>query len=166
MGKRYYCAYCDRSFKDDPEARKKHLSSLQHAQNRTDHYNMFKDPEVILKEECSKIPCKWYLNVGECAFGLGCRYSHYTPPMIWELQRLVAIRNKSKLHVMPANGWPNPDDIIKEFFENPASPNGTDDFSYPTWRRPLELHNYPMLPPSLWPIIPENLANTTFKEWG
>ena len=41
MGKRYYCEYCDRSFKDDPEARKKHLSSLQHVKNRADHYNMF-----------------------------------------------------------------------------------------------------------------------------
>lgn len=55
----------------------------------------FLDPEVILREESTKIPCKWYLTNGECAFGLGCRYSHYTPPMIWELQRL-GIHNNSR----------------------------------------------------------------------
>lgn len=42
MGKTYYCDYCDRSFKDDVEARKKHLSSLQHAKNRANHYSVFK----------------------------------------------------------------------------------------------------------------------------
>jgi len=41
MGKTYYCDYCDRSFKDDVEARKKHLSSMQHMTNRASHYNMF-----------------------------------------------------------------------------------------------------------------------------
>ncbi|XP_016905065.1 zinc finger matrin-type protein 5 [Apis cerana] len=167
MGRRYYCEYCDRSFKDDPEARKKHLSSLQHAKNRADHYNMFKDPEIILREESTKIPCKWYLTNGECAFGLGCRYSHYTPPMIWELQRLVAMKNQSKLNINLENGWPNPDDIIKEYFENNTSTNTTDDFTYPNWHRPSELRDYSMLSPSLWPITPESLANTTrFEEWG
>nr|XP_034171464.1 zinc finger matrin-type protein 5 [Osmia lignaria] len=167
MGKRYYCAYCDRSFKDDPEARKKHLSSLQHAKNRADHYNMFKDPEVILREESTKTPCKRYLTIGDCAFGLGCRYSHYTPPMIWELQRLVAIKQQSKLNVMPEHGWPNPDDIIKEYFQDIMNSNNTEEINYPMWHRPLELHDYSMLPPSLWPITPESLENTpTFKEWG
>ncbi|XP_076676955.1 zinc finger matrin-type protein 5 [Andrena cerasifolii] len=167
MGKRYYCAYCDRSFKDDTEARKKHLSSLQHAKNRADHYNIYKDPEVILKEECAKMPCKRYMTVGDCAFGLGCRYSHYTPPMIWELQRLVHMKTESRLHAMPKNGWPNPDDITKEYFENSMNPSSTEEPSYPTWFKPLELHDYSRLPPSLWPITPESLADTsTFKEWG
>ncbi|XP_076236190.1 zinc finger matrin-type protein 5 [Calliopsis andreniformis] len=167
MGRRYYCEYCDRSFKDDPEARKKHLSSLQHAKNRADHYNMFKDPEVILREESMKTPCKRYLTIGDCAFGLGCRYSHYTPPMLWELQRLAEMKKQSKSHAMPENGWPDPDNIIKEFFENTESSSSTEELSHPSWRRPLELQNYSMLPPSLWPITPESLADTsTFKEWG
>lgn len=58
----------------------------------------FIDPEIILREESTKIPCKWYLTNGECAFGLGCRYSHYTPPMIWELQRLGIIHNNSMIN--------------------------------------------------------------------
>ncbi|XP_076176409.1 zinc finger matrin-type protein 5 [Ptiloglossa arizonensis] len=166
MGKRYYCAYCDRSFKDDTEARKKHLSSLQHAKNRADHYNMYKDPEIILKEECAKTPCKRFLTIGDCAFGLGCRFSHYSPPMIWELQRLVNMKNQSRLHFTPENGWPNPDDIIKEYFESTVNLNNTDELNYPTWYKSSEIQDA-MLPPSLWPITPESLANTsTFKEWG
>lgn len=42
MGKQYYCDYCDRSFKDETDARKKHLSSLQHINNKANHYNQFK----------------------------------------------------------------------------------------------------------------------------
>jgi hypothetical protein len=48
----------------------------------------FADPETILKEEYGKTPCKRYMTVGECAFGLGCRFSHYTPSMMWELEQL------------------------------------------------------------------------------
>lgn len=48
----------------------------------------FLDPATILQEEYSKTPCKRYMTVGDCAFGFGCRYSHYTPHMIWELQQL------------------------------------------------------------------------------
>lgn len=46
------------------------------------------DPETILKEEYGKTSCKRYMTVGDCAFGHGCRFSHYTPQMIWELQQL------------------------------------------------------------------------------
>ncbi|KAG7198665.1 hypothetical protein KM043_006020 [Ampulex compressa] len=166
MGKRYYCDYCDRSFKDDAEARKKHLSSLQHVKNRADHYNMFKDPEVILREECAKTPCKRYMTSGDCAFGLGCRFSHYTPPMIWELQRIVAMRNASKASVAPEKGWPNPENIIEEYFEDTGDSSTTEEFQYPVWSIPLELHSYPNLPPSLWPITPESVTDSNFAKWG
>lgn len=42
MGKTYYCDYCDRFFKDEVEARKKHLSSMQHVANRESHYSIYK----------------------------------------------------------------------------------------------------------------------------
>lgn len=41
-GNRYYCDYCDRSFKDAQGARKKHLESVQHLKNKEDHYRRFK----------------------------------------------------------------------------------------------------------------------------
>ena len=43
MGKnRYYCDFCDRSFKDNVVQRKKHLSSTVHKQNRDAYYQQFK----------------------------------------------------------------------------------------------------------------------------
>lgn len=39
MGKRYYCDYCDRSFIDDLEARKKHLNGSMHMRLRKEHYD-------------------------------------------------------------------------------------------------------------------------------
>lgn len=76
------------------------------------------------------------------------------------------MKNQSRLHFTPENGWPNPDDIIKEYFESTVNLNNTDELNYPTWYKSSEIQDA-MLPPSLWPITPESLANTsTFKEWG
>ncbi|XP_015609430.1 zinc finger matrin-type protein 5 [Cephus cinctus] len=166
MGKRYYCDYCDRSFKDDSEARKKHISSLQHAKNRADHYSLFKAPETILKEESEKIPCKRYMTHGDCAFGNGCKFSHYTPPMIWELQRIVAQKNQSRSMRSLTNKVPGPDEIIKEFFENTADPDIAQEINTPLWSLPIELQNYTSLPPSLWPITAESVTHSEFGKWG
>ena len=48
MGKQYYCDYCNRSFKENAEARKKHLTSLMHINNRTDHYNLYRGNRIII----------------------------------------------------------------------------------------------------------------------
>ncbi|XP_032686872.1 zinc finger matrin-type protein 5 isoform X2 [Odontomachus brunneus] len=165
MGKRYYCDYCDRSFKDDVEARKKHLSSLQHMKNRANHYSIFKDPETILKEEYKKTPCKRHMSFGDCAFGFGCRFSHYTPYMIWTLERLVATKN-SKESLPPKGGWPNPEDIIKEYFKNVTDSSDIEEFNYPVWNISSQLVDYPNLPPSLWPSTPENAVNSSLSKWG
>lgn len=42
MGKRYFCEYCDRAFKDTSTSRKNHLKSLQHSQNKKAWYDSFK----------------------------------------------------------------------------------------------------------------------------
>ncbi|XP_011640778.1 zinc finger matrin-type protein 5 [Pogonomyrmex barbatus] len=167
MGKIYYCDYCDRSFKDDVDARKKHLFSMQHVTNRVSHYNMFKDPETILKEEYDKTPCKRYMTVGDCAFGLGCRFSHYTPPMIWELQQLAAMKNSKLPIVQPKDGWPNSEDIIKEYFENVIDTSDTEDLpihNYPVWNTPSM--NFSYLPPSLRPLTSETMMDCNFSKWG
>ena len=41
MGKKYYCDYCDTSFPDSLEGRKKHNSGLIHQQMKDAHYNQF-----------------------------------------------------------------------------------------------------------------------------
>lgn len=40
MGRRYYCDYCDKTFIDDLDARKKHLSSSHHIKLRNLHYEL------------------------------------------------------------------------------------------------------------------------------
>lgn len=166
MGKRYYCDYCDRSFKDDSEARKKHLTSLQHAKNRADHYSRYKDPETILKEESAKITCKRFMTYGDCAFGNGCRFSHYTPQMMWELRHIVALKNQALTSAMFQHGEPNPKEIIKEFFENISDEDIVEESDCPLWNVPVELQNYPNLPPSLWPITSDSITNSSFGKWG
>lgn len=42
MGKKYYCEYCDKSFKDDSNIRKKHIEGLPHQKARQEHYANFK----------------------------------------------------------------------------------------------------------------------------
>lgn len=38
MGRRYYCDYCDKTFIDDIDARKKHINGLLHQNLRKEHY--------------------------------------------------------------------------------------------------------------------------------
>jgi len=165
MGKRYYCDYCDRSFKDDNEARRKHISSLQHAKNRADHYSSFKEPETILREESAKTPCKRFLNYGDCAFGNGCRFSHYTPQMIWQIQQIVGRKNSGRSQSKTSNR-PNPAEIIQEFFQDQILMDSTEKIGYPVWNHPPELQNYHNLPPSLWPVTSETVIDSDFGKWG
>ncbi|XP_034951060.1 zinc finger matrin-type protein 5 [Chelonus insularis] len=164
MGRSYYCDYCDRSFKDNYEARKKHLCSTQHVNNRLEHYRYFKDPEEILKEETEKIPCKKLMSGGECAFGNNCRFSHYTPPMIYELQRICAWKKYSQ-STMQMTKEPNTDEIIHEYFQNPIISSNNQIFKNPLWSSPGELQNL-NLPPSLQPLTPKSITDSNFPDWG
>lgn len=46
MGKKYYCDYCDKSFPDSLEGRKKHNLGLYHQQMKDAHYNQFAGPKL------------------------------------------------------------------------------------------------------------------------
>ncbi|XP_015518150.1 zinc finger matrin-type protein 5 [Neodiprion pinetum] len=165
MGRRYYCDYCDRSFKDDPEARKKHLSSIQHSRNRTEHYDRFKDAAVILKEESAKTPCKRFITQGDCAFGSGCRFSHYTPHMMWELEQHVLARERQSLQGVDLP--PLASEAIDELLEGGTEAGDQVRRSFvPRWNYPVELQSFSNLPPSLWPITPDSITDTNFGKWG
>merc|ERR1712189_152789 len=58
MGKKYYCDYCDKSFPDSLEGRKKHNLGLYHQQMKDAHYNQFADSRTKLARELTKGPCK------------------------------------------------------------------------------------------------------------
>uniref|UniRef100_A0A0L8I8X0 Zinc finger matrin-type protein 5 n=1 Tax=Octopus bimaculoides TaxID=37653 RepID=A0A0L8I8X0_OCTBM len=68
MGKRYYCDFCDKSFADLPNNRKKHINGSLHQRMRKQHYDAFRDAESILAEEAHKIPCKQLLRTGNYIF--------------------------------------------------------------------------------------------------
>lgn len=41
MGKKYYCDYCDTSFPDSKEGRKKHNEGLVHQRMKEAHFRQF-----------------------------------------------------------------------------------------------------------------------------
>jgi len=87
MGKnRYYCDFCERSFKDNVVQRKKHLSSTIHKQKRDAFYLQFKDKKQIYKENISKQPCFKFLRNGTCPFGNSCIYRHLSNKELEELR--------------------------------------------------------------------------------
>ncbi|XP_053599106.1 zinc finger matrin-type protein 5 [Microplitis demolitor] len=164
MGKRYYCDYCDRSFKDDPEARKKHISSLQHVNKRSEYYQQFKDPQDILEDESWKITCKKLFTSGECAFGNNCKFSHYSPLMIQELEKIVAWRKQSKsVDFIPKKS--NLYGIINEYFENPFVTDYSQ-VNYPVWNTTTNSENYGNLPPSLSLMTSKHVTDSNFEKWG
>ncbi|CAG8465200.1 12908_t:CDS:2 [Acaulospora colombiana] len=77
-----YCDYCDRSFPDNAEARRKHIEGTQHQNNVKLHYDSYKglkntlDPAELLVENSKKSPCRKFFESGYCPFGLSCKYSH------------------------------------------------------------------------------------------
>uniref|UniRef100_A0A0A9VYE6 Zinc finger matrin-type protein 5 n=1 Tax=Lygus hesperus TaxID=30085 RepID=A0A0A9VYE6_LYGHE len=79
MGKRYFCDYCQRSFVDDIESRKKHLNGVSHLRMKKEYYFMIRDMKTLVQEERSKEPCRRFRNTGECSFGVLCNHTHYTP---------------------------------------------------------------------------------------
>ncbi|XP_048525417.1 uncharacterized protein LOC109541484 isoform X2 [Dendroctonus ponderosae] len=87
MGRRYYCEYCDKTFIDELEARRKHLQSAHHIKLRNMHYEHCRDPATILKEELLKTPCRKYFQNGTCMFEGSCKYTHYSPEQLCVLRQ-------------------------------------------------------------------------------
>lgn len=56
MGKKYYCEYCDKRFKDDVNIRQKHLNGLAHQTARNDHYAKYKGKidSIVQDQKCNK----------------------------------------------------------------------------------------------------------------
>ncbi|XP_068081367.1 zinc finger matrin-type protein 5 [Anabrus simplex] len=172
MGKRYFCDYCDRSFVDDIEARKKHLNGSVHIRLRKEHYDKFKDGKTVLLEESAKIPCKRYQRNGECVFGSNCRYSHYTPQemenlrlRVQEEERLEEIKRTS-LPVDEGEGpsltsWLQKRSQVKLLVKSSGETN-----SHFTWAVPQCLQGRSHLPPSLQSIRIEDFTSSEFESWG
>ncbi|XP_054765609.2 zinc finger matrin-type protein 5-like [Lytechinus pictus] len=176
MGKRYYCDYCDKSFADNSENRKKHLNGVVHDRLRKLHYSQFREPEEILSEERAKIPCVKIKQSGFCPFEGNCRYSHLTPE--WErelLEKIEAKKLAAKTAEDRAANQPEPNladwldkrkkkDNASSTSEGVDPSGGSAALQHMQFSLPPELQNIPDLPPSMIPPTGDCFAETA--EWG
>ncbi|XP_038059630.1 zinc finger matrin-type protein 5-like [Patiria miniata] len=188
MGKRYYCDYCDKSFADNVQNRKKHMHGVQHQSLMKMHYFAFKDPEEILAEESAKRPCQRFNQSGECMFGHNCRFSHLTPQRRDEL--IAEIEARKQKHFQKSRQRDDQD--RQRLSENPTvedwlekrqkkrktggeTRQGTEggaakdisaEDSLRTFSLPPALQGIPNLPPSLIPPSMECLMRAKDVEWG
>ncbi|GIY11791.1 hypothetical protein CDAR_312391 [Caerostris darwini] len=165
MGKQYYCDYCNRSFADGAENRKKHLVSLQHEKMRKAHYDMFKDAATILEENKSKNPCRQFHTAGYCVYESSCKYSHLTPADIMRLHEQAAEQSgiRKNRPDPDINAWLQ----TKNLKTDSSSNSDLAGVSNPVL--PPMLANIPNLPPSLIPCKPYELMDfgkDAANQWG
>ncbi|XP_077996239.1 zinc finger matrin-type protein 5-like [Glandiceps talaboti] len=177
MGKRYYCDYCDKTFPDNPQNRKKHLNGIQHQLAAKSHYDQFKDPAIKIKEEAQKNPCRRFQQTGFCNFGVSCRYSHMTPESLEALEREIEHRkiqklNKRKRRLAKLDEGFSLDDWLakklkkKETKESKTESTTSTDADDITFTLPPELQGVPNLPPSILPPPQGGYQVTETAEWG
>nr|CAD7588323.1 unnamed protein product [Timema genevievae] len=188
MGKIYYCDFCDRSFVDGHDARKKHLMGSMHLRLRKEHYDSLRayvfysdettpfiyslDAATILTEESAKVPCKRFRNTGECVFGGNCRYSHYSQEQLWELRQQVTEEAKqkalNKAKTSSEDEVPTLSSYLqkrsKALLKNKSKDNQGDKLA--TWELPPELQGRSDLPPSLQGFTIDDFADIEFESWG
>ncbi|GFT10930.1 hypothetical protein NPIL_450831 [Nephila pilipes] len=168
MGKQYYCDYCERSFADGAENRKKHLASAYHQKLRKAHYDMFKNAATILKEDKSKRPCRKFHSEGHCEFGSSCKYSHLTQN---DVMQLIEQANNEKLGASGKRPRSEPD--IDSWLQTKISKMDRSSDNFPACPLnpvlPSILSSIPNLPPSLIPCKPSEflrVAKNNGAQWG
>lgn len=169
MGKKYFCDYCDKSFADSQTNRKKHMSGVQHRQNRKFFYDSCQDPTLMLAEENLKRPCKKFFS-GNCEFGPSCKYSHMTPDERGALQYRVQMhtenesRKQMEKYKNPLlSDWLKKHNKIKSINKDSINNKEKD---YPLFNLPECLQTIKNLPPSLLPPSHLSYVTTPFVEWG
>ncbi|GFG29277.1 hypothetical protein Cfor_05614 [Coptotermes formosanus] len=170
MGKRYYCDYCDRSFVDDLEARKKHLNGSMHMRLKREHYDSFRDRRTLLAEESAKEPCKRFLRSGECVFGANCRFTHFSRQQLEDLRHEIEAEAQEEMKTVQSN-IPAGDasSVLASWLQKRAQKQLTAQLkpeSRQLWELPLTLRDQPNLPPSLQPITAQSFTGSDFEEWG
>lgn len=181
MPKRYYCDFCDKSFADNPVARKNHMYGVFHQKNRKQHYDSFRDPEIILFEEVNKKPCKHFMQSGTCNFLENCRFSHLREGDIEKLKKQVLDMKEQKSNTLKKNENEFNEDKFQDFLkrlkknEKSDSPSATIDdndkcsssgVKIPIYTVPSFLQNVQNLPPSLMPPPVDSFLNHEHVEWG
>ncbi|KAF5299689.1 hypothetical protein FQA39_LY11484 [Lamprigera yunnana] len=168
MGRRYYCDYCDKTFIDDLDARKKHLISSHHIKLRKLHYEQHRDPRTILAEESVKMSCRRFLQHGECQFAGSCKYTHYSTEDLWHIKQQIALEDydaSCQKQVVPE--VPSLESWLEKYNiqHSKLTKRETDDVSI-FWTYPERLEYRVDLPPSLKKFKPEDFKDSDFAEWG
>ncbi|XP_022108830.1 zinc finger matrin-type protein 5-like [Acanthaster planci] len=190
MGRRYYCDYCDKSFADNAQNRKKHVQGVQHQSRMKIHYLAYKEPEDILAEESAKRPCQRFHQSGECMFGHNCRFSHLTPQRRQELLAEIEKRKqqdfeKTRQKEQAERGRLQDNPTVEDWLEKRSRkrPRKTDaetrqeteggmpkdasaEDSVMAFSLPPALQGIPNLPPSLIPPSVECVMRGKDVEWG
>ncbi|XP_039761742.1 zinc finger matrin-type protein 5 [Pararge aegeria] len=172
MGKRYYCDYCDKSMVAAPTIIRTHIKGVVHQKLVSAHYQQFKDPETILKEEGSKKPCSRFFS-GDCHFGAICRYSHYTPDQINAMRNYVAAKYNSLNHL----SQPSFEDLYQRLQSEKSIKTGLDEQDTVIydecgvthvlpWTYSPVFDNYNCLPPSIRRLKSGDFVNACFMQWG
>lgn len=156
MGKRYYCDYCERSFIDDVESRKKHLNSVHHTRLRKAHYAANRDLAALIEEENKKDACRKFRTTGYCPYDEMCNFTHYSKQELQELSFRAEEQKKAAEVKLPSV-----EDWLKkreDKFADNADKNLQSDL--------LKMYDPLTLPPSLQPISVHHMMNTEFETWG
>lgn len=170
MGKRYYCQYCNRAFLDNLNARKKHLASAAHHQQREAWYDKFKDKRQRLTEQLEKPRvCRYYLQQGSCAFGPSCRYRHMTDDEVDKVKRELDEEDLQKQQ-SPQDS----DRTVQSWLDNransrrgsPPSQSSDDKSQTISYIIPEGILSLPSVPPSLLPPPHGSWPQYPDIDWG
>ncbi|EEB10686.1 conserved hypothetical protein [Pediculus humanus corporis] len=159
--KKYYCDFCNRYFNDDKNTRAKHESSVSHINLKKEHYNMFRDPETILKEETVKKPCRKFHNEGFCSFGGSCTFSHYSQEDLDKIRQEIFISNSFNFDNLTIEDW-----LVKYNRELEEKNIKNNKLLWSSELPPELLLNAQLLPPSLLPFPIKNIIDIDLETWG
>ena len=130
---KYYCDYCDKSFSDTGNARKKHIESKVHSMMVKLYYDSLKGTKSNLQFENIylnvqiepselfisqyEVPCKSFAESGTCQFGNSCRYSH--SPLFFPFKEMLPLNETIKARVI-ANDKPLPSGLPPSMIPPPS----------------------------------------------
>lgn len=167
MGKRYYCDYCDKTMVSSISIIRTHMKGVPHQKLVNDHYQQYKDPETVLKEESIKNPCSKFAR-GECKFGSICRYSHYTPYELNEIRLKVATKTNKEKDPQTFFEINNKEQIksinTDKKYTTMYDENGVTHV-FP-WTYNDLFDNYDNLPPSIKKLKSTDFIDLNISKWG
>ncbi|XP_054277210.1 zinc finger matrin-type protein 5-like [Macrosteles quadrilineatus] len=169
MGKRYFCDYCDKTFIDDPESRRKHIQGIGHIRNRNNHYKKFKDVKAIYEEESAKEECRRFRQTGQCQFNENCNFTHYSKEDLQLMKNEIEkaeLKSKSYSNIQEASleDW-----LAKRRTKSETTTSQLNKDRQLTMKPSTSSYsNHSQLPISLQPVTEDQIfqSDVEFTEWG